>query len=62
MGHRHLLETVAVGTGLTNTIYIEGRLSWLRRRVLGPREERALPRAQEKIVALGGGRAAATTS
>jgi hypothetical protein len=62
MGHRHLLETVAVGTRLTNTIYIEGRLAWLWRRVLGPRAERALPRAQEKIVALGGGKAAETTS
>lgn len=49
-------ETVAVGTRLTNTIYIEGRLAWLWRRVLGPRAERALPGAQEKIVALGEGR------
>lgn len=56
MGHRHLLETVAGGTRLTNTIYIEGRLSWLWRRVLGPRAERTLPGAQEKIVALGMGR------
>ncbi len=56
MGHRHLLETVAAGTTLTNTIYIEGRLAWLWRRVLGPRAARALPGAQEKIVALGEGR------
>jgi hypothetical protein len=57
MGHRHLLEPVAAGTRLTNTIYIEGRGAWLWRRVLGPRGARALPCAQEKIVALGGGKA-----
>ncbi len=62
MGHRHLLEAVAGGTRLTNTIYIEGRLSWLWRRVLGPRAERTLPGAQEKIVALGIGKSAGATA
>lgn len=52
MGHRHLLEPVGAGTMLTNTIYIEGRLAWLWRRILGPRAAKALPRAQERIVAL----------
>jgi hypothetical protein len=52
MGHRHLLEPVGEGTRLTNTIYVEGRLACLWRRLLGPRAAAALPGAQEKIVAL----------
>jgi hypothetical protein len=52
MGHRHLLEPVAGGTRLTNTIYIDGPLGGLWRRILGPRAAAALPDAQEAIVAL----------
>ena len=37
MGHRHLVEaTDGSGSRLTNTIYIEGPLAWLWRRVMGP--------------------------
>jgi hypothetical protein len=60
MGHRHLLESVGDGTRLTNTIYIEGRLAWLWRRLVGPRAAAALPVAQEKIVTLSRGKAPET--
>ncbi len=54
MGHRHLLEPAADGTRLTNTIYIEGPLAGVWRRVLGPAGGFAsLPAAQREIVALG---------
>jgi hypothetical protein len=52
MGHRHLVEPVGDGSRLTNTIYIEGPMAWLWRRVLGPAATRALPGAQRAVVAL----------
>lgn len=53
MGHRHLIEpTGDGGSRLTNTIYIEGPLAALWRRVLGPRAAKALPDAQRAIVEL----------
>jgi hypothetical protein len=53
MGHRHLVEpTDSGGSRLTNTIYIEGPLTWLWRRVLGPAAARTLPNAQRAVVEL----------
>lgn len=53
MGHRHLVEAVdGGGSRLANTIYIEGPLAWLWRRILGPAAARTLPDAQQAIVAL----------
>ena len=53
MGHRHLVEPIAAGgSRLTNTIYIEGTLAPLWRRILGPAAARALPEAQRAVVAL----------
>jgi hypothetical protein len=52
MGHRHLLEPADSGTRLTNTIYIEGPLAGLWRRILGPAAARTLPDAQHAVVAL----------
>ena len=53
MGHRHLVEPVAGGgSRLTNTIYIDGPLAGLWRRILGPAATRALPDAQRSVVAL----------
>jgi len=53
MGHRHLIEAAdGGGCWLTNTIYIEGRLAPLWRRVLGPAAARSLPGAQRAIVTL----------
>lgn len=53
MGHRHLVEPTADGgSRLTNTIYIEGRLASLWRRVLGPAAARTLPDAQKAIADL----------
>ena len=53
MGHRHLIEsTEDGGSRLTNTIYIEGALAPLWRRILGPAAVRALPDAQQAIVGL----------
>jgi hypothetical protein len=53
MGHRHLIEaTDSGGCRLTNTIYIEGPLAPLWRRILGPAAARSLPHAQRAIVAL----------
>ena len=53
MGHRHSIEpTDDDGSRLVNTIYIEGPLAWLWRRILGPAAARALPDAQRAIVAL----------
>jgi hypothetical protein len=46
MGHRHLVEPRATGAHLTNTIYIDGPLAGLWRRILGPAAARALPDAQ----------------
>ncbi|HEX6688287.1 MAG TPA: SRPBCC family protein [Solirubrobacterales bacterium] len=55
MGHRHLVEPSGGGCRLTNTIYIQGRLAWLWRRVLGPAAVRTLPDAQRAVAALAGG-------
>jgi hypothetical protein len=53
MGHRHLVEPIGDGRSrLTNTIYIEGPMAWLWRRVLGPAAARALPDAQRAVVAI----------
>ena len=53
MGHRHLVEpTETGGSRLTNTIYIEGPLAPLWRRVMGPAAARTLPGAQRAVVAL----------
>lgn len=53
IGHRHLVEpTPAGGSRLTNTIYIEGPMAGLWRRVLGPRSARTLPGAQAAAVEL----------
>ena len=53
MGHRHLIELAAAGgSRLTNTIYIEGPLAAVWRRILGPAAARALPGAQSAVVDL----------
>jgi Polyketide cyclase / dehydrase and lipid transport len=52
MGHRHLVEPTAGGSRLTNTIYIEGPLAGLWRRILGPAAARSLPEAQQAIAGL----------
>jgi hypothetical protein len=55
MGHRHLVEPIASGgSRLTNTIYIEGPLAPLWRRILGPAAARTLPGAQRAAVELAG--------
>jgi len=56
MGHRHLVEPAGHGASqLTNTIYIEGPMAWLWRRLLGPAAARALPDAQRAVAALAAG-------
>jgi hypothetical protein len=50
MGHRHLVEPDGGGSRLVNTIYIEGPLGPLWRRVMGRAAVRALPGAQEAVV------------
>jgi len=53
MGHRHLVETaVDGGSRLTNTIYIEGALAPIWRRILGPAAARSLPGAQQAAASL----------
>jgi hypothetical protein len=53
MGHRHLIErTEGGGSRLTNTIYIEGALAPLWRRIMGPAAARTLPDAQHAVVDL----------
>lgn len=53
MGHRHLIEPRgAANCRLLNTIYIEGPLAPLWRRILGPAAARALPGAQRAIAEL----------
>jgi polyketide cyclase/dehydrase/lipid transport protein len=53
MGHRHLLEpTENGGCRLTNTIYFEGPLAPLWRRIMGPAAARTLPDAQQAAVDL----------
>lgn len=55
MGHRHLIEpTDGGGSRLTNTIYIDGALAPMWRRIMGPAAARALPDAQRAIVDLTG--------
>jgi hypothetical protein len=55
MGHRHLVEPAeGGGSRLTNTIYIEGALAPLWRRIMGPRAAKALPDAQRAVVAVAG--------
>ena len=56
MGHRHLIEPGSGGgSHLVNTIYIEGRLAPLWRRILGPAAARALPSAQRAAAGLARG-------
>jgi Polyketide cyclase / dehydrase and lipid transport len=56
MGHRHLVEPgTGGGSHLVNTIYIEGPLAPVWRRILGPAAARALPTAQSAAVALASG-------
>jgi hypothetical protein len=52
MGHRHLVESAEGGCRLTNTIYIDGPLAPLWRRILGPAAARSLPDAQRAVVTL----------
>ena len=52
MGHRHLVERTATGSRLTNTIYVEGPLAPLWRRIMGPAAARTLPGAQRAVVEL----------
>ena len=52
MGHRHLIEPTERGSRLTNTIYIEGPLALIWRRIIGPAAARALPGAQHGVVEL----------
>lgn len=52
MGHCHLIEPTEAGVRLTNTIYIEGGLAPLWRRILGPAAARTLPDAQQAVVGL----------
>jgi hypothetical protein len=52
MGHRHLVEPTETGSLLTNTIYIEGPLTPLWRRIMGPAAARTLPAAQRAVVKL----------
>jgi hypothetical protein len=55
MGHRHLVEpTTDGGSRLTNTIYIEGPLAPIWRRLMGPRAVKSLPDAQRAIVEISG--------
>ena len=55
MGHRHSVEPTENGSRLTNTIYIEGALTPLWRRILGPAAARTLPGAQRAVVDLARG-------
>jgi hypothetical protein len=56
MGHRHLVETTdGGGSRLTNTIYIDGPLAPLWRRLMGPAAVRALPKAQHAVVEMASG-------
>jgi|GEM_PF-7024021 len=57
MGHPDLIDPGDNGgSRLVNTIYIEGALAPLWRRVLGPAAARALPEAQRAVVELASGR------
>lgn len=51
MSHRHLVEATEGGDSrLINTIYIEGALTSLWRRIMGSAAARALPNAQRAVV------------
>lgn len=52
LGHRHLIEPTETGSRLINTIYIEGPLAALWRRIMGPAAARTLPDAQRAAIAL----------
>ena len=52
MGHRHLIEPTENGSRLNNTIYIEGPLAPIWRRIMGPRAAKSLPDAQRAVFAL----------
>lgn len=53
MGHRHLVEPIeGGGSRLTNTIYVEGALAPLWRRIMGPSATKALPDAQRAVTAI----------
>jgi len=53
MGHRHLVEAEpGGGCRLVNTIYIDGPLAPLWRRILGPAAARSLPGAQSAVAGL----------
>jgi hypothetical protein len=52
MGHRHLIEPTEHGSRLTNTIYIEGPLAPVWRRIMGPAAARTLPGAQRAVAEL----------
>jgi Polyketide cyclase / dehydrase and lipid transport len=52
MGHRHLVEPTEAGSRLINTIYIEGPLAFIWRRVVGPAAARTLPGAQRTVIEL----------
>lgn len=54
MGHRHLIEPTESGSRLTNTIYIEGPLTPIWRRIMGPAATRTLPDAQHAVADLTG--------
>lgn len=56
MGHRHAIEPAeGGGSRLVNTIYVEGALAGIWRRVLGPAAVRTLPGAQRAVVELARG-------
>jgi NADPH-dependent 2,4-dienoyl-CoA reductase/sulfur reductase-like enzyme len=53
LGHRRLIQDVAPGLlRLTDTVYVDGALSWLWARVVGRRAGAALPAGQEAAVAV----------
>jgi hypothetical protein len=54
MGHRHMVKAEGGGSRLTNTIYMDGPMAWLWRRVMGPRAARTLPAAQRAVAELAG--------
>jgi len=55
IGHRHHVEPTGGGSRLTNTIYIEGALAPVWRRIMGPAAARTLPDAQRAVVDLARG-------
>jgi hypothetical protein len=61
MGHRHLIESTETGSRLTNTIYVEGPLAPVWRRIMGPAAARTLPGAQRAVVELASARASTSS-